>query len=353
MAPHEDTPHQSGLPLELLTPGHTTQGGDGLELLLDMATRGDIDPWDVDIVQVVEAYTTATQHAASSLPENSTAETDEAKLKRLGKMLLYLAILLRMKSDVLRGEDPFRPVIEDADFSDHPPEDPSWEHAYDAWDGFHDGLSDDASHAPNDLEDHWGIPALTGLSVPKSPFDILKAALVRRTSAKQPRVRRVTLEDLIKELQRYDDIEAELQQKAHVSKAQDRRQKVRDYSQLSTEAIKEMAHEEFHEEVILQVLATLKHRWLSLGIATPSLEEIAHESTQTITHAPQVNPRQWHTSIEELASLSQEDRLTTYLSLLFLYTREHIDLHQPTWYEDTLAIGPWDKDITQGLLKEA
>jgi segregation and condensation protein A len=337
---------QAGLPLDLLTPGHTPQGGDGLELLLDMATRGDIDPWDVDIIQVAEAYSSAMQDATADLDHTQkVAETDESKLKRLGKMLLYLAILLRMKSDLLRGEDPFRPVLEDADFSELPPEDPEWGTSFDDWDGFHSGHTDEADASEHPQAQDWGIPALAGMSLPKSPFDILKAALVRRTSAKQPRVRRVTLEDLIKELQRYDDIEETLQQKAQLVKSQDRRQKVRDYSQLSTEAIKEMAHEEFHEEVILQVLATLKHHWLSIGVTTPTLDELSHE-TQTHTVSPPAS-RSWQTSVEELANLSQEDRLTTYLSLLFLYTREHIDLHQPTWYEDTLMIGPWDKDLSQ------
>jgi segregation and condensation protein A len=54
---------------------------EGIELLVQMAKQGEIDPWNIDIVKVADQYLKA------------VAELKESDLKITGKTLLYLAII--------------------------------------------------------------------------------------------------------------------------------------------------------------------------------------------------------------------------------------------------------------------
>ena len=64
---------------------------DGIELLVNMAKQGKIDPWNVDIVEVTDKYLT---HLFQSKAQN---------LKLTGRTLLFAAILLKLKSNILEG----------------------------------------------------------------------------------------------------------------------------------------------------------------------------------------------------------------------------------------------------------
>lgn len=61
-----------------------------VELLVQLAENGEIEPWDIDIVSVTDAF---------------LAELDAADLRTSGRALFYASVLLRMKSDELLGED--------------------------------------------------------------------------------------------------------------------------------------------------------------------------------------------------------------------------------------------------------
>lgn len=71
---------------------------DGIEILVSLAKSGQIDPWNLDIVEVADEYLKA------------VAELKESDLKITGKTILYLAVLLRMKSDQLAGIDYLDPL---------------------------------------------------------------------------------------------------------------------------------------------------------------------------------------------------------------------------------------------------
>ena len=66
---------------------------DGIEILVDMAKHGKIDPWNVDIVEVTDKYL---MHLFQSKAQN---------LRLTGRTLLFAAILLKLKSNVLEGLD--------------------------------------------------------------------------------------------------------------------------------------------------------------------------------------------------------------------------------------------------------
>ncbi|MFB6186940.1 MAG: segregation/condensation protein A, partial [Halobacteriaceae archaeon] len=57
-----------------------------VELLVQMAEEGEINPWDIDIVEVTEQFLN---------------HLDEQDLRSSGRALFYASVLLRMKSDAL------------------------------------------------------------------------------------------------------------------------------------------------------------------------------------------------------------------------------------------------------------
>src|SRR3989338_3710475 len=63
--------------------------GGGLEILVQLAEKGDIDPWDIDIIDVTNKYLAALN---SSPREN---------LLNAGRAIFFASVLLRLKSDIL------------------------------------------------------------------------------------------------------------------------------------------------------------------------------------------------------------------------------------------------------------
>lgn len=61
-----------------------------VDVLVNLAQEGEIDPWDIDIVRVTDKF---------------LERLDDGDLARSGRALLYASILLRMKSDYLVEED--------------------------------------------------------------------------------------------------------------------------------------------------------------------------------------------------------------------------------------------------------
>jgi segregation and condensation protein A len=65
---------------------------DPVEILVDMAKKGEIDPWNIDVVDV----------AARFLEELEKAQKLDLRIS--GRVLLYAAILIRMKAEILSHE---------------------------------------------------------------------------------------------------------------------------------------------------------------------------------------------------------------------------------------------------------
>jgi segregation and condensation protein A len=61
-----------------------------VDVLVEMAREGEIDPWDIDILEVTDKF---------------LERLEEGDLVRSGRALLYASILLRMKSDYVVEED--------------------------------------------------------------------------------------------------------------------------------------------------------------------------------------------------------------------------------------------------------
>ena len=133
-----------------------------LEILINLARQGDIDPWDLDLEKVTTAYLRAIS--------NNRGET----LREAGQAIFYASVLLRMKSDILIAESRDALSI-----------------------GLHRELDDDAL-----LEDE-----LASHPTKQITFSDLEAAIRRRFIQKAKRFRKLTLKDLISALQDAKDEE--------------------------------------------------------------------------------------------------------------------------------------------------
>lgn len=121
-----------------------------VEVLVNLAENGEIDPWDIDIVAVTDAF---------------LDELDSADLRASGRALFYASVLLRMKSDAMLGEN-----------EPEEPEREPWELA----------MEDD--QPPPEMESEF------------DPVDQLEAEMDRRLERKSTRGTPETLDELVREL---------------------------------------------------------------------------------------------------------------------------------------------------------
>ncbi len=124
-----------------------------VEVLVGLAEDGEIDPWDIDIVQVTDAF---------------LARLDETDLRTSGRALFYASVLLRMKSDA---------VLDDDQPEDSEPDSEPWERQF--------GGDPPEGH---DAEFEF------------DPVDELEAEMERRLKRKSTRGSPETLDELVREL---------------------------------------------------------------------------------------------------------------------------------------------------------
>lgn len=229
---------------------------DSIEIILDLVKEGKIDPWNIDIVDLYDKYMARIK------------DLKQENLRSVGKAILFSSTLLKIKSDILQG-------ITINDFDPEPQE-----YFED------DGMIDDGSF------EQMQIPTNNVVS-----FD---EVLQRRTSVRLNRKRSVTLKDLIRHIQFYEDLEKQYE----IKNALDRKERrVRNYANLKTAQIKELAHEEYVEEVI---------------------EKMRQNLNEIFTHEENIE-------LTELCLLGF-DKSSAFIALLFLARDEDYDIYQDEFY---------------------
>ncbi len=180
---------------------------EGIEILVQMAKAGKIDPWNIDIIDVTDKYL------------SHLFEIKAQNLRATSKTLLFASILLRLKSNVLEGND----------ILDY--EQP---------------------------EDEYEIPddeIIDNYEPPKNNVISFNEVLQRRTSVKINRNRTVTLKDLIRQLEFYEKLE----KKQSLKQLQERAKRhVQSYANLTTEDIVNLAHDEIIENSVKALQAKLE-----------------------------------------------------------------------------------------------
>ena len=185
-----------------------------VEILVQMAERGEIDPWNIDIVEVTDRF-------LSELERRK-----ELDLRISGRTLFYAALLLRMNSEYLD-------LSGDAEDEELPEEE----------EGF-------------DLEEEF-----SGGS--GGPIEQLEREIRRRLDRKNVGKRPGTLFELILELK-------------NAEKEQRRRQRFRSHFSMDTMDVEEVvgiAHEEGYQEAATAVLSQCEATITAEGVIT--LRELA------------------------------------------------------------------------------
>lgn len=233
---------------------------EGIGILVSMAKSGKIDPWNVDIIDVTDKYLA---HICEMKSQN---------LRLTGRTFLFAAVLLKLKSNVLEGNDILS--IGDPEYAE-----PTFDD-----DGF-------VVEYPEDEE-----------FTPTSNVVSIDEVLQRRTSVRLNRNRVVTLRDLIRQLQFYEKLEKRQSlQQAH-ERAKNR---VRSYARFTPDDIINLAHDEYIEDCVLKLKENL---------------------VQIFDHEDKIE-------LNELTLLGM-DRISAYIALLFLTVDTDYELEQKEFYSD-------------------
>ena len=243
---------------------------DGIEILVNMAKQGKIDPWNIDIIDVTDKYLT---HLFQSKSQN---------LRLTGRTILFASILLKLKSNILEG-------IEVTDFEQ--------QEEYNIED------YDDDSQLDYDID------------YPTSNVVSIDEVLQRRTSVKLNHSRVVTLRDLVRQLEFYEMLD----KKQSLKNAHERaKRRVRNYARLTADDIVNLAHDEYIEQGVERLRANLG----------------------------EILERQDKIELNELTLLGM-DRISAYISLLFLTVNSDYDLVQDDFYSDLYVVKGNSNGTTQ------
>ncbi|WP_313898535.1 MULTISPECIES: segregation/condensation protein A [Roseofilum] len=235
----------------------------GISLLIEMAQRGEIDPWDVQVIDVIDRVLEQLNARAAMTPEDQSV--NRADLSESGQVFLYASMLVLLKAESL-----------EEDSNDLSPEDLAAE-----------------------MEDYDDQP---DGSRPRIPFR-LENQLRRRAIARPVKQRRVTLQELIDQLQTMSQTLADRSGKSPRRRALSRAQ--------TAKAIRQLAHEENLSEV-----AEKLEKFLSqYGLAEEEQPE-------------------WLELEQLLVSHPQCDRVGTFWGLLLLSAQSKVELKQEEFYQD-------------------
>lgn len=241
-----------------------SQEFDGIEILVSMAKTGKINPWNIDIVDITDKYLA---HLFQMKAQN---------LRLTGRTLLFAAVLLKLKSNVLENIDivEFEGVNEGSEL---------------------DGLDISDDFNADDYDDY----------IPSNVISI-DEVLQRRTSVRLNRNRVVTLRDLIRQLEFYEMID----KKQSLKNAHERAiRRVRSFANLSADDIVNLAHDEYIEDSVQKL--------------RENLEQIFRSEKKI--------------ELNELTLLGM-DRITAYIALLFLSANSDYELVQDEFYSDLYVV---------------
>lgn len=174
-----------------------SKDSDGIEILVEMAKKGKIDAWNIDIVDTTDKYL------------QEIIELKSSNLRLTGRTLFFAALLLRIKSDILE-------------------------------------LINNPEEQMDEFEEFDDFEADYEEEIDTSNVISINDALVRRTSVRLNRKRTVTLDDLIKQLEFYEKLEKKRSLKNAHERQRDRR--VRSYANFTADDIIDLAHDEYIED---------------------------------------------------------------------------------------------------------
>jgi len=263
----------------------------GIALLIELAERGEIDPWDVQVIEVIDRYLSELVPA-----EIASSGAWEADLSQSGQAFLSASMLVLFKAKTL------------IELLESPT-----------------ALNPSADAFPEDLD---GVQVKLRLP--------LERQLQRRPVALPPQKRRVTLKELIDQLQL---MASQMQQQEAMALATKtiRTRRLTSKARASHAAweIAQLAHQENLTEVAAQLEQFLNHH-LHL-ILTPeqdwlNLEQLLELWTKT---PPAMAPfPQDGNEAEAEATPQHNERVSVFWALLLLSAQSKVELAQEEFYQE-------------------
>ncbi|MGF1514035.1 MAG: segregation/condensation protein A [Elainellaceae cyanobacterium] len=243
-----------------------------IAFLIDLAERGEIDPWNVKVIEVIDRF--LSQLRPGQVAGDGKAPY-EADLSESGQAFLYASMLVLLKADSLARSD--QPEEEEAE-----------------------------------LDDDFASPRL--------PLHLEKR-IRRRAVAQPPQHRPITLQELICQLEVMASAIADHQPRRR------RRPKPQAKSK-AVRAIAQLAHQENLSEVAEALDLALREHWphISQGAQWLEFEQLLDWWTASDVCA-RVNADQMHRT-------DQSDRVGVFWALLFLSAQSKVELSQQAFYQD-------------------
>ena len=249
---------------------------DAIAFLIDLAERGEIDPWDVKVIEVIDRF------LSTLAPLNSGRELYEATLSQSGQAFLYASMLVLLKADSLSQPEPTATqpeAEEDVDFLDS------------------DGL--------------------VGGALPAN----LERQIRRRAVAQPPQRRRVTLKELIDQLRTIATALDEQTPRVRRPRPQSRTQAVR--------AIAQLAHQENLSEMAVALEQFFSDQWQTIAQGEGWLDfDLLLELWSQASDYKAGIPHDPH------AGNATHDRVGIFWALLLLSAQSKVELAQEEFYQD-------------------
>lgn len=259
---------------------------DAIALLIDLANQGEIDPWDVQVIDVIDRY------LSGLVPVDDASQIErEVALSRSGQAFLYASMLVLLKADnLVRAES----------------------------------LSEEEESAEAEVAE---LDAELDIEPQNSLVPLqLEKQLRRRAVAPVPKKRRVTLQELIDQLQLMSQA-----LEAYTPKRSTNRPKPnKAQSKAAVRALSEFAAQENLAEVAQALDQFLANQWHHLTknndwLEIDDLVELWRISNfQGAAHGSQKNP----------GSHKHYDRVGVFWALLLLSAQSKVELCQEEFYQD-------------------
>ncbi|MGB3613867.1 MAG: ScpA family protein [Elainellaceae cyanobacterium] len=245
-----------------------------IAFLIDLAEQGEIDPWNVKVIDVIDRF-------LNQLRPGQAVEGEapyESDLSESGQAFLYASMLVLLKADSLVRIDQPEEDLENSDLDE-------------------------------------------ALTVPRLPLNLEKR-IRRRAVAQPPQHRPITLQELIGQLEVMATAIAE-----HTPRRRARRPKPHAKSK-AVRAIAQLAHQENLSEVAAALEQALHEHWphISQGAQWLEFDQLLDWWTGSEICA-QVNADQLHRT-------AQSDRVGVFWALLFLSAQSKVELSQHVFYQD-------------------
>ncbi|MDY7004810.1 MAG: segregation/condensation protein A [Cyanobacteriota bacterium] len=248
---------------------------EGIALLTNLAEKGEINPWDVQVIDVIDRY------LSKLTPEsNISASDDFTNLSQSGQAFLYASILVWLKADHLANSE--------------------------------------SSETNSEISEEVQIPEAETFETPKIPLK-LEQQLRRRAVAPSVRKRRVTLQELIDQLQLIKSTieDRKVRPRTRKTNSKAREQAAREIAELA------------HQENLVDTASDLEKFLLE---RSPQSSEGCFEFDRLL--------ELWSSVLQSKAENEQthvqinSDRVGVFWALLLLSAQSKVELSQEEFYQD-------------------